>query len=146
METALLKHLRGGSFGYVDPHHSRRMAAIRGKHTKPEMVVRRLVHGLGYRYRLHVRTLPGTPDMVFPARHKIIEVKGCFWHMHSCSESHVPSRRRGFWAAKLARNKARDARTRRALRRMGWDVLTVWECQTRDALRLQARLQTFLAT
>jgi DNA mismatch endonuclease (patch repair protein) len=144
METALRKHLPGGSFGCVHPAHSRRMAAIRGKHTKPEMLVRRLVHGLGYRYRLHVHTLPGTPDLVFPAQRKIIEVKGCFWHMHSCPASHIPARRRAFWSAKLARTKARDSHTRRALRRLGWDVLVVWECQTRNVSHLKVRLEDFL--
>ena len=145
MEISLRKLLKGGSFGKVDPVHSCRMAAVRGKDTSPEMIVRRLLHSLGYRYRLHVRQLPGTPDIVFPSRRKIVDVKGCFWHMHGCAASHVPSKRRVFWSAKLARNKARDARTRRLLRALKWHVLTVWECELANRKRLERRLVRFLS-
>lgn len=122
------------------------MAAIRSKDTRPELVVRKLVHGMGYRYRLHVRSLPGTPDMVFPARRKVINVSGCFWHMHGCGRCRMPATRRAYWSAKLARNKSRDQRTRRALRRLGWDVLVVWECQTKSKDRLARRLRAFLVS
>lgn len=108
-------------------------AAVRSKGTTPEMIVRRLVHSLGYRYRLHVRSLPGTPDLVFPAQRKIINVSGCFWHMHGCGRCRIPASRRAYWVQKLERNAARDKRSRRALRRAGWRVLTVWECQTKTA-------------
>jgi len=122
------------------------MSRIRGKDTKPEMIVRRLVHGLGYRYRLHRGDLPGCPDLVFPSRHKVIFVHGCFWHRHRCRYGKpMPSTRRAFWAAKLERNKTRDRRNRRALRRLGWDVLVVWECQTGRLEWLTDRLSNYLA-
>jgi DNA mismatch endonuclease (patch repair protein) len=121
------------------------MAAVKSKDTTPELIVRRLAHSLGYRYRLHVRSLPGTPDLVFPSRRKIINVSGCFWHMHGCGRCRIPSSRRSYWLAKLKRNKQRDQRTRRALRRLGWDVLTVWECQTKDLQKLAQRVTAFLA-
>lgn len=108
------------------------------------MIVRRIVHRLGYRYRLHVRGLPGTPDLVFPARRKVIDVRGCFWHMHVCGRCRIPASRRDYWVAKLQRNKDRDRRTRRALSRLGWKVLTVWECQTTDGVALAERLRAFL--
>jgi DNA mismatch endonuclease (patch repair protein) len=146
MERALRNLLPGGTFGKVDAVHSRRMAAIGAKDTTPEMTVRRLMHSLGYRYRLHVRTLPGTPDLVFPSRRKIIDVKGCFWHLHGCPHSHVPKARYEFWVAKLRRNKQRDQQTSRALRRLGWNVLTIWECQTRDLARLKKRIDRFFAS
>jgi DNA mismatch endonuclease, patch repair protein len=125
---------------------SRIMAAVKSKNTGPELFVRRLVHSLGYRYRLHVRGLPGTPDLVFPRLRKIINVNGCFWHMHSCKRCRVPSSRRGYWIAKLRRNAERDLRTRRALRREGWQALVVWECQTcpTNISRLRAKILKFL--
>lgn len=121
------------------------MSQIRGKHTNPELTVRRLLHSLGYRYRLHVRNLPGSPDLVFPSRRKLIFVHGCFWHRHRCKLGKpVPSTRRKFWVKKLTQNKLRDRFTRRQLRRVGWDVLTVWECQVRDIEGLTNRLSSFL--
>lgn len=123
---------------------SRCMSRIRSKDTRPEMIVRRLAHSLGYRYRLHVRTLPGTPDLVFPARRKIINVSGCFWHMHGCGRCRIPATRRRYWLAKLLRNKERDRQSRRALRRQGWDVLNLWECQMGNAERLERRIVQFL--
>ena len=120
------------------------MSRIRGKDTAPEWIVRRAVHGLGYRYRLHVKALPGTPDLVFSSRRKVIFVSGCFWHAHSCGHRSVPKTRSEYWVARLSRNQRRDRRVRRALRRRGWSVLTVWECQLRDTAKLQARLLRFL--
>ena len=110
------------------------------------MIVRGIVHKLGYRYRLHVRALPGAPDLVFPRLKKIILVSGCFWHGHTCGACRIPATRRSYWVAKIDRNAARDRRTRRALTRLGWRVLTVWECQTRRARReiLTRRLERFL--
>ncbi|MBS0207890.1 MAG: DNA mismatch endonuclease Vsr [Planctomycetes bacterium] len=128
---------------FTKAERSRIMAAVKSKDTTPELIVRRLVHSLGYRYRLHVGALPGTPDLVFPRLRKIINVSGCFWHLHGCRWCRVPSSRRGYWAAKLQRNADRDRRVRRALRRAGWDVLVVWECQTRAVVR--ARLSRGLA-
>jgi len=87
---------------------SERMSRIRNADTKPEMIVRRLVHGMGYRYRLHVKNLPGNPDLVFPSRHKVIFVHGCFWHQHGCRQYRMPRTKRDFWLAKLASNKSRD--------------------------------------
>jgi DNA mismatch endonuclease (patch repair protein) len=125
---------------------SRIMAAVKSEDTTPELVVRRIAHALGYRYRLHVRALPGCPDMVFPRRRKIINVHGCFWHMHGCGRCRIPSSRRRYWEAKLRRNWERDRRTRRALRRANWRVLVVWECQTTAAWRqrLTAKIAAFL--
>lgn len=107
------------------------MRSIRGKDTKPEHIVRRLIHGLGYRYRLHARDLPGSPDLVFRSRRKVIFVHGCFWHRHRCRRGQsIPATRKRFWSEKLESNRKRDERQRRELRRLGWSVLTVWECQT----------------
>ena len=106
------------------------MGAIRSKDTTPELRVRSLVHRLGYRYRLHVRTLPGAPDLVFPRRRKVIFVHGCFWHRHCCKRGQpVPKTRSEYWLPKLEGNRARDLQHRHRLRKLGWDVLVVWECQ-----------------
>lgn len=128
---------------------SANMAKIRSGGTKPEMVVRRLVHRLGFRYRLHSSALPGKPDMVFPARKKVVFVHGCFWHKHRCPEGRrVPKSRLDYWGPKILGNARRDAITRRRLRRLGWDVLTVWECETVPAKldRLAAKLSAFLSS
>src|SRR4051812_31813701 len=112
---------------------SRNMAAIRCKDTRPEMAVRSIAHRLGDRYRLHVRELPGHPDLVFPRLRKVIFVHGCFWHMHACRYGRVtPRTRADFWQTKRAGNVSRDHRTMRKLRREGWRILVVWECQMRD--------------
>ncbi|MFG1342479.1 very short patch repair endonuclease [Xanthobacter autotrophicus] len=121
-------------FEGVSEGRSRNMQANRGKDTKPEMEVRRLLHALGYRYRLHRRDLPGKPDLVFPARRRVIEVRGCFWHGHGCHPlGQLPKSRTDYWAPKIARNKERDVRNIAALRDQGWDVLEVWECRIRTA-------------
>lgn len=124
---------------------SMRMSLVRCGDTKPEMVVRRMAHSLGYRYRLHVGKMPGRPDLVFLSRRKVVFVHGCFWHRHQCAMGdRMPKSRTGFWRHKLEGNRARDERTRRELRRMGWRVLVVWECQTRDLGKLAIRLRKFL--
>lgn len=125
---------------------SRHMSGIRSKDTQPEWVVRRMLHGLGYRYRLHARHLPGTPDLVFPSRRKVIFVHGCFWHGHDCGRGFKPKTNAQFWSEKIAANMGRDKRRRAELRRLGWGVLTVWECATGKgrASPLQARLVRFL--
>jgi len=123
------------------------MRAVRSTDTKPEMAVRRLLHRMGYRYCLHVRSLPGTPDLVFPSRHKVILVHGCYWHRHLCREGRsMPSSRTAYWRAKFARNRLRDSRTRRALLRSGWRILVLWECQLhpKKLPALMARLRRFL--
>jgi DNA mismatch endonuclease (patch repair protein) len=122
------------------------MSRIRGGDTKPEMIVRRLVHSFGYRYRLHVRALPGSPDLVLSARRKVIFVHGCFWHRHSCRLGRPqPKTRAAFWRTKLRRNVERDRQSRRALGRAGWRTLVIWQCQTRTPDRLQRLLRRFLA-
>ncbi|MBV2262385.1 MAG: very short patch repair endonuclease [Thauera sp.] len=109
------------------------MARIRGNDTKPELIVRRTLHAMGYRYRLHVGDLPGTPDLVFPSRRKVVFVNGCFWHAHECRHGlRRPSTNVEFWNAKALANRERDARVERALREAGWDVEVVWECETKS--------------
>jgi len=130
----------------LTPEQRRRcMAAIRGKDTKPEKIVRSLAHRMGYRFRLHRKDLPGRPDLVFPCRRKVIFVHGCFWHQHpGCRFASRPATRPEFWAKKLSGNRARDRRVQAELRRQGWKVLVVWECQTRNLLNLESRLRRFL--
>ena len=126
---------------------SQRMGRIRGKDTGPEWVVRRMVHGAGYRYRLHAKRLPGRPDLVFPGRRKVIFVHGCFWHRHpdpSCKLARLPKSRLDFWLPKLQANHERDLRSQEALERAGWDCLVVWECETRDRERLKDKIVAFL--
>lgn len=131
---------------FTPAERSRIMALVKSRDTTPELVVRRLVHGMGYRYRLHVRSLPGAPDLVLPRLKKVLFVSGCFWHMHTCGRCRIPTARRAYWVGKLERNAARDKRVQRALRRAGWSVLVIWECQTAAGKleRLQARLDRFL--
>lgn len=126
---------------------SENMRRIRSKNSSPEMNVRRLVHAMGYRYRLHGANLPGKPDLVFAGRRKIIFVHGCFWHQHqdrNCRESHQPSSNRDYWKPKLERNVARDAQHDAALRSAGWSVLIIWECEIEPVERLRDRLTAFL--
>jgi DNA mismatch endonuclease (patch repair protein) len=122
------------------------MAAVRSKDTKPEMGVRRIVHALGYRYRLHDPKLPGRPDLVFASRHKTIFVHGCFWHRHTgCRYATTPKTRTAFWEAKFFSNIARDRRTRRELKKRGWAVMTIWQCELKNPERLTERLDDFLS-
>lgn len=124
---------------------SRNMAAVKSKGTTPEMRVRRLIHGLGYRYRLHRRDLPGNPDIVFGPRHKVIFVHGCFWHRHRCRKGRsMPTSNVNFWRKKLEGNKRRDANIRRKLRRVGWSVLVIWECETKRDDWLESKIIEFL--
>ena len=127
---------------------SRNMAAIRSTGMKPEMLVRSLVHRMGYRFRLHATDLPGKPDLVFRSRKKVIFVHGCFWHQHakkSCKDGRAPKSNLGYWAAKLARNVTRDQRNMEALKAMGWRVLVIWECDTvKGATALERRIGWFL--
>ncbi len=123
---------------------SRNMSRIRGKNTALELKVRSLLHGLGYRYRLHRKDLPGTPDLVFPVRKSVIFVHGCFWHGHDCARASLPTSNRDFWETKIGRNKERDAGVQRALIEAGWNVLTIWQCETRNEPALRERLVDFL--
>jgi DNA mismatch endonuclease (patch repair protein) len=120
------------------------MGRIGSKNTAPELIVRRLLHSLGYRFRLHRKDLPGTPDIVLPGRRKAIFVHGCFWHAHSCRIGRPPKSRPEFWEPKLARNRARDEENSRDLEEAGWDVLTVWQCETKDKVALSELLEKFL--
>lgn len=123
---------------------SANMRAIRSSDTKPELLVRKLVHRCGYRFRLHRKDLPGKPDLVFPGRNAVIFVHGCFWHMHGCPSVGVPKSNADYWLPKLMRNCARDAEHVEALAKLGWRVLTVWDCETRDLSALEERLRKFL--
>ena len=121
---------------------SRNMAAIRSKNTKPEMRVRSALHAMGFRFRLHRKDLPGRPDIVLPKFRTAIFVHGCFWHCHRCKYGSVkPATRADFWAAKRAGNVARDRAHRAALRKLGWRVLVLWECEVRTTEAAQTRLQ-----
>ncbi len=125
---------------------SERMSRVRSKDTKPEMRVRSLVHRMGFRYRLHARDLPGDPDLVFPRRGKIIFVHGCFWHRHGkrCEFTRWPKSRLDFWMPKLEHNHQRDKTVRKELRKLGWQVLVIWECQLKDCETLSKRMRMFL--
>lgn len=126
---------------------SERMRRVRQKNTAPELAVRRLLHGMGFRYRIHRKDLPGSPDIVFPSRRKIIFVHGCFWHGHhdeGCNLATVPKTRRRFWTKKISDNRQRDQRNQRELNNLGWDILVIWQCEIRDADRLKKRLRDFL--
>ena len=123
------------------------MSKIKGKDTKPELLVRRLTHRLGYRYRLHRKSLPGSPDLVFGPRGKVIFVHGCFWHRHEhpdCKLARLPKSRLDFWLPKLEANKERDERNIFELRKLGWDVLVIWECQTRSEDEMERLVTEFL--
>jgi len=124
---------------------SRMMSRVKAKGTKTELEVRRLVHSLGYRYRLHVEDLPGKPDLVFRSRKKIIFVHGCFWHRHDCSLGRqVPKSRKKFWIPKLERNAERDEEVRVRLECLGWKVMVVWGCDLKDREGLTSALKAFL--
>ena len=129
----------------IDPDRSALMSRVKAKDTKPELRVRRSAHGLGYRYRLHRRDLPGSPDLVFPGRRKVLFVHGCFWHRHQgCRKTTMPKTRAKFWQRKFDDNVRRDERVIAALRDLGWDVLVVWECETSDGNLLRRTLIEFL--
>lgn len=121
------------------------MSKVRSRDTKPELLVRRLVHRLGYRYRLHGRGLPGTPDLVFSSRRKVVFVHGCFWHRHDCRlGDRLPKSRQEFWKEKLDGNRRRDVAAHQSLRDLGWESHVVWECEVRDLNLVAYRLQDFL--
>ena len=120
------------------------MSRVRGRDTKPELVVRRLLNRMGYRFRLQAKELPGRPDIVFRPRQKAIFVHGCFWHRHGCQKTTTPKSNVAFWDAKFARNVERDSNAVNDLEAAGWGVMVVWECETVDEDGLVKRLQTFL--
>jgi DNA mismatch endonuclease (patch repair protein) len=115
------------------------MANIRAKNTKPELAVRRALHAIGYRFRLHIRDLPGHPDIVIRKLKTVVQVKGCFWHGHSCLKGRRPRQNAGYWGPKIAGNILRDRRNERRLRRAGWRVRTVWECRVRRMSEAQLK-------
>lgn len=126
---------------------SKLMSRIRRSDTAPEMAVRRTLHKLGYRFRIQWKAAPGRPDVAFPGRRKMIFVHGCFWHQHpGCKDAGEHKVRSYFWKSKFERNRARDARDLAKAQAEGWEVLTVWECETKDADLLQARLRAFVGT
>jgi DNA mismatch endonuclease (patch repair protein) len=122
-----------------------RMGLVRSKNTGPELMVRQLAHAMGYRYRLHSSKLPGKPDLVFASQRKVILVHGCFWHQHGgCRNSRIPKSRLNYWKPKFARNKQRDRANKAALEDQGWQVLEIWECETRNHKELALRIKKFL--
>jgi DNA mismatch endonuclease, patch repair protein len=123
---------------------SQMMAAVPQTNTQPELAVRQIVHALGYRFRVHRRDLPGSPDIVLPRLRKVIFVHGCFWHRHGCRHTTTPSSRRRFWLTKFKANRARDARAVQALRALGWQSYVVWACQLKRPSWLVPRLRAFL--
>jgi DNA mismatch endonuclease, patch repair protein len=125
-------------------NRSENMRAIRSKGMQPELRVRRLVHGSGFRYRLHGNDLPGKPDLVFGPRRKLIFVHGCFWHAHGCKSAHTPKSNTEYWIPKLRRNRERDVKNEKILTSEGWRILIVWECETLDETVLRERLTAFL--
>jgi DNA mismatch endonuclease (patch repair protein) len=124
---------------------SARMARVRSANTKPELAVRKLVHRLGYRYRLHVPKLPGKPDLVFARLGKVVFVHGCFWHRHQrCALARLPKSRLDFWLPKLTENRRRDLRNLRRLKRAGWKVQVIWECEIPNSALVKHKIVTFL--
>lgn len=121
------------------------MSRIGQKDTKPEIVVRKLLHRMGYRYRLHRKDLPGTPDVVLPKYRKIIFVHGCFWHGHKgCSRAALPETNREFWERKIENNKTRDRLTMKELKKLGWKCFVIWQCQIKNLETLERKLRRFL--
>ena len=138
-----------GMVARTDPlspeQRERTMRAVKSEDTGPELRVRKLIHSMGYRYSLHRKDLPGKPDIVLPSRKKIVFIHGCFWHGHHCpAGSKKPKTNADYWERKIERNVQRDRRSQSALRRGGWSVAVVWECQTRNLEKLERRLRTFL--
>jgi DNA mismatch endonuclease (patch repair protein) len=123
---------------------SRNMRRIGTRNTAPEIAVRKILHSMGYRFRLHRADLPGTPDIVLPGKRKVIFVNGCFWHGHSCTRGALPKSRVKYWKGRIDKNRARDVRVQNTLCDFGWGVLTVWQCEIRDEPGLQRRLMRFL--
>ncbi len=120
------------------------MQAVQSEHTGPEKRVRRLLHAMGYRFRLHRKDLPGRPDIVLPGRRKAIFVHGCFWHAHGCRKGRPPKSRLDYWLPKLEENVERDRIKQEQLESLGWETLVVWQCETKDLDPLAARLQAFV--
>jgi DNA mismatch endonuclease (patch repair protein) len=129
---------------FTPEERSRIMARVKGRDTKPERIVRRLLHALGYRFRLHRKDLPGKPDIVLPKHKKVVYVHGCFWHGHSCPRAARPTSNVEFWNKKIDGNIARDAAAQQDLLKLGWQYLVVWQCDIRDLNGLTLKLEHFL--
>ncbi len=126
---------------------NKRLSSVRSSNTKPEILVRKLLHSMGYRFRLHYKDLPGKPDIVLPKYRKVILVHGCYWHRHEgCSMTSEPKKNRPYWDKKFERNKNRDNMNYRALSDLGWKVMVIWECETKRKGLLKKRLKKFLAS
>ena len=125
---------------------SKRLAAVRSRDTAPELIVRKMLHGMGLRFRLHRKDLPGRPDILLPRWSTVVFIHGCYWHRHpGCPFTQEPTRNSAFWQAKFRRNVERDRENQRELRRLGWRVVTVWECETRSPVKLGRRLRRLFA-
>src|SRR6202521_2601072 len=120
------------------------MSRVRGSDTNPELMIRSMLHRLGYRFRLHRKDLPGTPDVVLSGRRSVVFVHGCFWHGHTCSRGNLPTSNADFWQRKIAKNRERDGRVQKELKKEGWKVLTIWQCETKNKNALAKRLTRFL--
>ncbi len=139
------KQRKENDYANVAPATRRRMQAVRGYDTAPEIQVRRMLHGMGHRFRLHRKDLPGSPDVVLPRHRKIVLVHGCFWHGHEgCKRAKLPSNNAATWHAKIENNRSRDQRNIAALRDLGWDVLVIWECELREPAEVANRLREFI--
>lgn len=124
---------------------SKRMGLVKGKNTRPEIIVRKLIYSLGYRYRLHVKDMLGRPDIVFHGRRKVIFIHGCFWHRHeNCRLARIPKSRVEFWTEKLGKNKLRDIAIQKQLIEKGWAVMTIWECEISNKAALVDRIKKFM--
>lgn len=125
----------------------RTMQAVKRKNTGPELLVRKLLHSQGYRYRLHSKVLPGCPDLVFSSRKKVIFVHGCFWHGHHCARGNrIPVHNHEYWTGKIERNKKRDRHVARLLRQLGWERMVIWECHLKNLERVKLVLDRFLTS
>lgn len=120
------------------------MRRIRSKDTTPELLLRRELHSLGYRYLLHDKRLPGRPDLVFPKYNLVVQVRGCFWHGHTCHDGHLPKTRKSYWHNKRLSNMRRDRKTDRSLRQLGWSVVTVWECKCSSSIKLRREIRRII--
>jgi len=129
----------------TEEQHKRNMTAIKSRHTKPELIVRSIVHRLGFRFRLHDKKLPGKPDIVLPRHKKIVLVHRCFWHMHNCKRGSVtPKTDVEYWQTKRFRNVARDKENLKFYKAESWRTLTIWECEMKDTIKLENKIKTFL--
>ncbi|WP_175223148.1 MULTISPECIES: very short patch repair endonuclease [Burkholderia] len=139
------KQGKENDYANVAPATRRRMQAVRGYDTAPEIQVRRMLHAMGHRFRLHRKDLPGSPDVVLPRHRKIVLVHGCFWHGHEgCKRAKLPSNNAASWRAKIENNRSRDQRNVAALLDLGWDVLVIWECELKEPAEVTQRLREFI--